>query len=228
MPIRLDPRVVREWNRTVTSQISPAPKGPSTGRFGVRARDIKDLNDNLVIFGEYISISGARLLGNIAIDLLSKTQPKVPWDTGQLRESGTAYVVYGGRSAQVVGRGTKDGGVKANLGRVKGRIPKGVNLLTANVTYRRFGDNGRDIAVWTHEELLPFEARPARPAARKPGTGPKYLESTWYENRDQYLNWIQDTFSQDSISRDIQKMLSVKRTAKGKFEVDTVKLRRVF
>jgi hypothetical protein len=228
MPIRLDPRVAREWNRKVTSQASIAPKVRASGNVGVRARDIQDLSNNLVIFSEYISISGARLLGNIAIDLLSKTQPKVPWDTGQLRESGTAYVVYGGRSAQVVGRGTRDGGVKANLSRVTGRVPKGVHFLTANVTYRRFGDGGRDIAVWTHEDLLPYEARPAKPAARKPGTGPKYLESTWYENRDHYLGWIQDTFSQDSISRDIQKMLSVTRTAKGKFEVDTVKLRRVF
>jgi hypothetical protein len=228
MPIKLDTAVVRQWNQRVQSSIKPGPRIGISGRAGVRARDIKDLNDNLRIFEEYMSASGARLLGNIAIDLLSRTQPKVPWDTGQLRESGTAYVVYGGRSARVVGKGNRDGTVTANLSKVRGRIPKGVKFLSANVTYTRYNESGTDIALWTHEDLLPYEARPSTPAARKPGTGPKYLESTWWENRDKYLGWIQDVFSQDSISRDVQRMLGVKRPAKDKFEVDIVKLRRVF
>lgn len=224
--IRLDMEVVRKWRREVAGKGIPVPTGIAEGKVGVSARDIKELRDNLVIFAEHITSSGAKLMANIAIDLLSRSQPKVPWDTGQLRESGKASLIYGGRYSVIVGRGTKEGNVKADLSKVKRRVPKNTKFLSANVTYYRVGEDGKDVALWTHEELLPYEARPAKPAARKPGTGPKYLESTFHENKSTYIDWINDQFSTDQISREIKKKLKVIRKGKDKFEVDIVKLVR--
>ena len=49
-------------------------------------------------------------------------------------------------------------------------------------------DKGKDIALWTHEELLPFpKATKGQWYARKEGTGPKYLENAWNVHRHEMI-----------------------------------------
>lgn len=236
--LKLDPKVARDWARS-----GAEPKGGYLtkgkppeffkGQIGISARDMADVISNLNITEEYLNFSAVKVMANIAIDLLSHSMPRVPYDTGELRESGTAVLLFGkptkgrgGAYAKVVGRGTAGGNVNADISALKGKH-KGRGYVSANVTFTRFNERGEDIALWAHYDLLPYEARPAKPAARKPGTGPLYLEGPYLERKNQYIGWIKDAFSYDKVEKDIRKGLSVKKRG-TEYMVDTVKLRRFF
>ena len=57
--------------------------------------DIALVTDNLRVALKTISYTVARAVAYCAIDLLSQAQPRVPVDTGKLRESGTVSFFFG-------------------------------------------------------------------------------------------------------------------------------------
>ena len=71
-----------------------------------------------------------------------------------------------GRRANSGGGGTVKTGGTAGL--------SAAHNWELDVSYEKFADDGFDVAEFTHEDLNP--AGGASPAARQPGTGPKYLE----------------------------------------------------
>ena len=188
---------------------------------GISTKQIKDITDNLTILGEYLTLSGIHVVAAIVVNLLQHALPRTPYDTGQLRESGRAYILTDSGYYDV-GRGSKDGTVSTRYGKVK---RGSVNRVSGVVQFSRSGERGTDVAVWTHEDLLPYDMRPQKPAARKPGTGPKYLEHPWMENKGTYIDWIQDVFSHAEIAKDIKAATRTLGTqAKEKYMVDRVKL----
>lgn len=127
--------------------------------------EINQAVSNLTIVGDLVTDQAVKVLANISVDLLAHSQYRVPHKTGALKGSGRALIKFGkGRSGgytKIVGKGTTDveGGVTANLGGLKGRS-RGASFITGVVTYARTNKLGQNIALWAHEELLPFSARP--------------------------------------------------------------------
>jgi len=208
------------------------PIEAEAGPVGVSIRGVKEFVENMKIVKEYLSDTAVRVIALIAVDLLVTAQPRVPYDEGKLRQSGTALVLFGGKYSKIVGRGrlspanAPDATIDVDLSGLKGRT-EGIKYLSANVSYHRTGDMGVDVAVFTHEDLLPYEARPAHPAARQVGTGPKYLESAWNEKKEQYLAWLRDAYSYNELEKDLRRMMVGSARAKNKFEVEITKLRRI-
>ena len=206
------------------------PKVPEAGPVGISLRGIPEAINNLTVFKDLLSDKAVEVVANIVVDLLAHSQPRVPHDSGELKASGRAVVLFGsggkGGYHKIVGEGTwnHESGVKANLSGLKGRT-RNLNWISGNVVYSRENEDGEDIALWAHEELLPYEARPAKPAATKPGRGPKYLETPFNERRDTYMGWLSDAFSYGELSRDIRKGLQVSKIGR-EYEVDITKLRR--
>lgn len=207
----------------------PQYRGKPSVPIGIDLFGIRDAINNLTIVEEYLSSGAASVIAAIALHILASAQPRVPYDTGQLRESGTALVRFGGKYSKIVGKGKKDGTIEDKSTGLK--LGKGVvSFVTAQVTYSRMGilhGKTADIAVWTHEDIYPYEARPKKPAATKPGTGPKYLESAYKENQREYMDWIKDRFSHNVLARDIKaaaKVISGK--AKGKYVANRIRLSR--
>ena len=198
-------------------------------------RDTKILSDNIALFDEYITNAGVRVLAEIGIHLLANTHPRVPYETGELRSSGRAVLIFGrGRGGyyKTVARGVSDG-IYGSLDKVetidfselKGRVTKakGIDKVLLNVFYTKTGEDGQDVAVFTHENIADYGAG-THPRARQPGTGPKYLERTYIENKADYISWIRDRFSYSKIRGDIIASMRVARRAKSRYEVDVTRL----
>ena len=200
------------------------------------------LESNLKVAAKTITYTVARAIAYCAIDLLSKAQPRVPLDPdtggGRLRRSGTVSFFYGwsGRSGYAVdiAKGNKDGSINVDMNKISvSRLTKGrkVQKLDAVIHYFRENDFDEDIAVWAHENLLPYEARSTKKPnddlyyARTPGTGPKYLEIPWLQNVDDYVTILRDAVYKDSI-RNIGKISSTIKAKQGKYAVNNVKLHR--
>jgi len=143
---------------------------------------IKNLNEVTSI----VRVRTARTLAAIVVDLLSHSQPVTPVDSGKLRESGRATLSVDNRTF-TVGKGSKAGTVEANITKITSSTVRGAKRLNANVSYFRTNEKGEDIALLMHEDLMYFKDRPTPyPAAKQPGTGPKYLENPWEEKRPIY------------------------------------------
>jgi len=179
---------------------------------------VTETNELLVMkFGKkVIPWIAARALANVAINLLAAAQPRVPFDTGLLRVSGTATLKIG-RSIQVVGVGKDDGTVISHIGSITKARLAGARTLRAEVSYKRIGDKGEDVALWTHEQIYPFEMRPKKPAARQPGTGPKYLEIPWLENYSSYIEYLKSDLSGIGFETTIAKITKVTQKRAGRF-----------
>jgi len=201
----------------------------------VNINEWNQLTKNFNAVHSIITTTVARTLAGVVNDLLSNALPRTPVKTGELRESGTA-VITAGRKKIVVGQGTKEGTVMANLsGLTKGAL-KGAKSINANVSFRRFSmDKGEvvDVALWAHEELLPHEERenkdseghiPGEAAyARTPNTGPKYLEIPFYEKFGTYSSVLtKGVFG--SVINNIRQASVIKSTKKTVFEVDSVEI----
>lgn len=171
-----------------------------------------------------INIKIARTLAIIGVDLLANSMPRVPVDTGELRRSGVAFVRLGKRRFDVA-TGTEEGTVKADLGVVTSAGMGNVRAMHLDVAFYRMGNQGFDVAQWTHENLLAHEQRSAGgpPAARTPGTGPKYLELPWKEKREAYIALLRGELTR-GLERDIQLASKVRQRRVGKYEVDVVEL----
>ena len=173
----------------------------------------------------------AKTLAGIVIDILANSQPRVPYDTGKLRASGTA-ALYSGKTGHgrkmIVGVGKReDQTVNAQLHALRMNEIKRAKFVRGEVSYYRMSDDDPnfDVAVFTHEILYPFEMRGdpnARPAATKPNTGPKYLELAFKENKSVYENAIRSVIRGRWFERNIQVLSKLRKKPKGMFMVDLV------
>jgi len=177
---------------------------------------IKTLNRSLP---QIITMRQANILINIGIDLLARALPRTPYATGQLRESGEATVRLGRRKFRVA-KGNADGTVGVISVGITKETTAQTRTMGLDVSFSRFED-GVDIAQWTHEIIYAYEERPSRPAARKPNTGPKYLEIPFNERVDDYFNALTDM---GALEADIRAARRVKRAKLGVHDVDMIEL----
>ena len=188
-------------------------------------KHIDGLNETKVSlrnFEKLVKIRVAQTLGSIAVHLLASAQPRVPYDTGLLRESGQAIVILSNKHI-LVGEGDENGTIHPILGNLMGRNYQSIQTMKAEVRYSRAGENGFDIAQWTHEKLKMWTSQNT-PAARYPGTGPKYLEDPWKENKAKYLNFIKESLSTNKLVGDIEITSQIRRRKRGKYTVDFRKI----
>lgn len=187
---------------------------------------LDQLIENLNSVGELISLKAARAIGLIAIDLLSNTQPRVPIDTGELRESGVAVLKLGRARKLIIGTGNADGTVSADLGGIKKAKLAHVRTIRSEVSYSKMKDDF-DVAVYAHEQLAPYNGEHGtkdRPIAQTPGTGPKYLDIPWRQKKSTYIKFLKDAVSGNELNHDIQQITKIKQRRVGKFTVDIVEL----
>ena len=204
-------------------------------KFSLNTKDFTDLYKNLdVVIDSLIPSMAAEAVGEVAIDLLKHSVPRTPiysdwWgkpysESGRLRESGRATVLYReGKERVHVGFGKKDGGIDIDLGRLKnaqGKV-RGSKRISSRVSFHRENELGEDIALWTHEELLPYIRRP-KPAnldevfvATHPRTGPKYLEEPFNQRRSTYIAFLKRVINDHSVAKAIEKMGGKKYAALG-------------
>ncbi len=196
---------------------------------------------NWQTIGGIVSYKVARSIGYMMIDLLAHAQPRVPYypggkygkaSTGKLRKSGRAWIRRSDRRSMVIARGQVDGTVQADVSRITaawvGRGRSLARFFQGNVSYSRISKDGRDIALWTHEQLLPFEERPLKKEAkyrnlyfaRGANTGPKYLELPWLQRKRAYESWIKKAVH--NIHLDVKKIMRVTKRKRDAFTVDEV------
>lgn len=198
------------------------------GRSGVVVKipeiEIKQIIDNLAEVGKAITLQMARAVASVGIDILSLAQPRVPVDTGKLRESGKVSLMIGAGFKDIAW-GKKDGTIMAN---VRGlNYYKPVKRLGITVQYHRESDDKKmDVALWCHEFLYPHDQRKEKEEgkkyARKEGTGPKYLELIFATKRDSYIKFIEDYMEIgfiNDLAKGAKKVISGQKT---KFKVDRV------
>jgi len=184
-----------------------------TKGFGiVLQRDIIGIEETLLVtkkLGDFINLNTAQVVTAIISHLLATSQPRVPVDTGKLRESGRAFLQFG-RTFKDIARGSKDGTVDVAPSRISSKEIERATEIIGNVSYSRLSDDGKtDVALFTHEYLNYYGEE--SPAARQPGTGPKYLENAWLENKDEYISYLQNELSGAGFETALQRVLS-KRT----------------
>jgi hypothetical protein len=187
-------------------------------------KQMKILHHNVDVFGDMTGYVAVEIAAYMGIDLLGRSLPRTPWDTGQLRRSGRVHVVAGAKSA-VVARGSKSGKVSVKMSKFNPQSFKGLRKTpkaSVFVSYQRM-DKGKDVAIFTHENLNPHDTRPNPPAARQPGTGPKYLAIPFFERKQQWGKNFH-FFMNHAIPQNLFGMMQTIRAKKGRFEVDLVKL----
>ena len=81
--------------------------------------DLIYVRKNIKVAHRAIAYTVARVMAFIAVDLLAQALPRTPWDTGELRRSGTATITTQGYS--VIGTGTKRGVVDYDYSQVDPR-----------------------------------------------------------------------------------------------------------
>lgn len=217
---------------------------PTMGvNFRLTGIDFNQAIENIGVLGDAITYEVASVIAKSLIQLMALAQPRVPYyaggelgeeSTGKLRESGRVMLVLSGAGSYstIVGYGKIDGTVEANLSKLRPSSFKGskCKAIGGNITYSRINDEGEDIALWAHESLLAYEERGSKaPAARTPGTGPKYLEIPWLENKDVIVANIQQSIKDlntqgigSKIMRWVKRTIIRKR--RDKYGVDVVKL----
>ena len=207
--------------------------------------DIDQVIENLGVVGEFVTYNVAVALVDSLISILSLAQPRVPYypggslgeaSTGELRKSGTASVMLGGQ-LKVVATGNIDGTVSANATGISPTAfkRKKIDVILGFVEYNRISERGvLDIALWTHENLNPYEGRPSAGGkgkaslatikqyyARSPGTGPKYLELAWLQHKQEIIEYIKWVVNK---TPEALRAMAVKKGTVGKYTVDEIKL----
>ncbi len=188
-----------------------------------------DFTKNFKNLGTAIKWMYAKTLAGVLIDILANSQPRVPYDTGKLRRSGMA-VIYGGKSGRgkqmIVGGGKEDGTVVSQLHTLRYDQVRIMKFMRGVVGYYRMADRDPnfDVALFTHEILYPYEMRFSghKPAARKPNTGPKYLELAFKENKDLYIEAFRSVLRSKWFERNIKVLQVIKKKPTGLFSVDLV------
>jgi len=188
---------------------------------GVKLTGIKEVLSNLDAINVLIKMKLARALALGICDVLSVSQPAVPIDTGELRESGLARIKLGHRSYDV-GTGNADGSISVAIGNITKSTLEHVRTMQGEVSYYRT-DGAMDVAVFTHEDLNPHGG--PHPAARMPGTGPKYLQNAWSARSQAVEDTIADVLNNRAISTDILGLQKITQKGRvGRFTVDEVAL----
>lgn len=221
---------------------------PIIGIGGVDAEvanvDINQVIENLGIVGDVVTYQVAKALTDSLISILSLAQPRVPYyeggifgeaSTGELRKSGKATVSLGNQ-LKVVATGNVDGTVNAiSTGITPSAFKKKkMNVIMGFIEYNRMSERGMlDIALWTHENLNPYEGRPTvgkgkkslatikQYYARSPGTGPKYLELAWIQHKREIVDYIKSVVD---MTPEALKNMATKQGTAGKYTVDEIKL----
>ncbi len=202
-----------------------------TEQGGVSGIQLKLFEDNMNALIDIVGYRAAEWVAAAGIDILEHAVPLTPWESGQLRRSGTVTLEVGNKRFEIA-HGRKSGSVKTTgrfnrlsprkLGRWIKRNPK----AGAVVSFFRLADSDegpRDIAVWTHEDLNPFESRPNPPAATKPGTGPKYLSRAFAKRKKYWLSRSRQLERQ--VVRDVKRKGRWRPTPAGEhFAVRSVRL----
>lgn len=184
--------------------------------------EVKSVSKNLDALGQIIAVKSARIAAVIAIDLLTNAQPRVPYDTGELRRSGKAVLTFGSRGYLNVASGNEDGTVTADLGKISAERIKGSKSIRAYVQYSKFNADGEDVTSIIHYNLFPYGS-PSHPHALFPGTGPLFLENPWLERQSYYLNIIKEDFS--ALPADLAKIAAKRSTKRmAKFMVENIEL----
>lgn len=127
---------------------------------------------------------------HIGYEILREAVTHCPYDTGQLRSSGKVDLFRGTSKHEVV-ETTADGTGAFEVIKTDEGHESTAKTLSIEISFER-EERGIDIALWAHEQLLPYEPRPyyyylpvRSPRqgrtwkARHPGTGPKYLEDAY-------------------------------------------------
>ena len=184
----------------------------------VSSKDFTTISQNLEILKGMIKVRTVKALATGLVQILAAAQPRVPVDTGELRESGNARIMLGGRRGIVIAKGTKSGTVNVLLDKITYKKVKGVSRIDAVVEYQKMVDDF-DVAVWTHECLSPHGSG-TRPEARQPHTGPKYLEQAYKEVRPSFLAQLNSIVSEESIAKDIKKASGKTFKPRGRYTVD--------
>ncbi len=149
--------------------------------FNLRSID-KDINvivkKNLPRLADIIKVHVAKTVGEIVLDLMSKVQPRIPVDTGELRESGRGRLLLGPKWVNIA-KGTNEGTIIDLTGKINAGLLKGSTRMVFNVGYTRTNERGENVALMMHEDIYHYDARALgfSPAAKTVGTGPKYLET---------------------------------------------------
>lgn len=167
-----------------------------------------------------VSLIAARAMASVIIDLFAKAQPRVPKDTGELRESGRAYIRFGNGAYKEIATGNEDGSINANLGKITLSSIGNAKVIRTEIKYERTTVKGFDVAVWTHFNINP--AGSSSPAARTAGTGPFYLMAPFDQNKDKYIRYIQDVCAGRSFEKSIALASKIKQRRTGKYDVDFV------
>ena len=188
---------------------------------GVKLSGIREVMNNIQVLDTLIKMKLARALALGIADVLAHSQPTVPVDTGELRESGLAKLYLGSRRYDV-GTGNSDGSIEVTLSNITKGALSHVKTMRGEVSYFRM--NGAiDVAFVTHEDLNPYGG--PKPAARMPGTGPKYLHNAWSARRQTLEDTIADVLNEREIHTDIIGLQKI--TQKGrpsKFTTDEISL----
>jgi len=189
------------YSRTSSASVSLGKAHKSSrARDAIFQKGAQQILSNLYTVGDGKVGDIIQVLATSGIHLLAMSLPRTPVDSGQLRESARA-TVFGGNSSFIVGEGRKDGSVKVRQENILRKISGGLigggrrkklpTRLGMNVSFFREGTlHGEliDVALWTHESIYYQSERPKTPAARTPGTGPKYLTIPFLENQWLYVN----------------------------------------
>ena len=187
--------------------------------------EINQILENLNAVQNIIKVRLAKTISGVVVDLLSKSLPITPIETGELRESATGKL-YLGSKAFTIAKGTAEGSVVDLTQKINAARLKGARKLEFDVSFTRTNETGDNVALWTHEFLSSYEARAMgiHPSARTPGTGPKYLEGPWLENKQMYESKIRESISTNRIARIIQGRTRRKKTGKGKYTVEQIEI----
>lgn len=193
----------------------------------IEMEGLRELLRSIKAVHSYVNIRAARAVAVVAIDLLTYTNPRVPWETGKLRGSGRAYFVGGRQGLIEVAKSRiqegPDAPVDADLARLKSKDFSKTDKVTSLVSYSRISPKGFDIAEWTHQWINAARS-PTGPRARQFGTGPKYLENTFNARKDKYIQFLFNVFRGSDFEKDIIGATKIRNRKTGKFEVDVTEI----
>ena len=206
MSMKLDIKVPTFLEESLSSAPTTSTSGRPEGRPGpamslqTHVIGVEEVILNLGKLSLAIKYKAAMLLSAIGIDLLSRALPLTPVDTGKLREEGEVVLQFGG-TYKVVATGSKEGNVISKDAEVPISRLHAASKMNMIVQFYRTNEFGEDIALWAHEDLN-YSTSQQRPHALTPGTGPKYLETPWINNKGDYVGMLYELANlRDSIKR---------------------------